>query len=213
MLNKFEEAAPSLSDSDLQKYIDNWKLYVPEAVEAAMAEAAKRERPLSEEEKEKIRTGLRDRSRLALGEDEKASASWMWGNWKKNVVRDPNAPELYSERAIYNFAFFFGVLFGSILLAMNMRRTESRNQLGVIILFGILFTCFQVGLGVSAPKLNGLSPILSIAAASILRLYFWPKYIGKDTKYRKRTVWVPLTIGLGIFGVFFFFAFVVASHL
>ena len=38
--------------------------------------------------------------------------------------------------------------------------------------------------------------------ALILNYVFWKKFIGADTPYRKRKIWVPLIIGVIIFALF-----------
>jgi len=108
-------------------------------------------------------------------------------------------PVYYSDRAIYTLAFLFSALFGSVLMAMNLKNTESKKGVWQVLLFGFLFTGGQIWLATVLPKSSSGSGIaMNIVGAAILRYAFWNKYIGKDVPYTKRSVVVPSIIGIAI---------------
>jgi len=118
-------------------------------------------------------------------------------------------PVLYSDRAIYTLAFLFSTLFGSVLMAMNLKNTESKKGIWQVLAFGILFTAGQIWLSNNLPGTNsGGGFLMNIVGAAILRYVFWNKYIGKNTPYTKRSVVVPSIIGIVIVA---FLLFVIIS--
>ncbi|MBK8368777.1 MAG: tetratricopeptide repeat protein [Bacteroidetes bacterium] len=119
--------------------------------------------------------------------------------WKKNVVDDPDAPQFYSERAIYGFSIAFSVLFGSILLAINLKQTGKKAQAWSVVAFGITYTAIQMFVLSSIERnTTGLGFVASMGGALILNHYFWKTYIGKDIKYRTKPIWIPLIVGIVI---------------
>jgi hypothetical protein len=191
----FEKLMTNKSDEGLQEYLDNRTKFTPEAVEAAIAEMQKRGRVFADEELANVRQDLQAKRVETEKEDKE-----IFGNqWKKNVVTDENAPEYYSERAIYMFSAFFSVIFGSVLLALNCRHTDEKKGVWEVIAFGVVYTGLQLWLLSMIPRNTGLTLVFSMGGALIMNHFFWKKYIGKDTKYRTKPIWKPLIIGLIIF--------------
>jgi len=189
----FRELMIGKSNEDLQKYLDNCITYTPEAVEYAIAEMQKRGRIFSDDELIGIRQEMQLKS-LPLEAENKE----VWGR-NKNVVTDENAPSYYSEKAIYCFGTAFGVLFGSVLLAINVNNTETKKGIWPVIGFGILFTGFQIWILSFVPQNSLSTTVCSMIGTLLMNYMFWGKYIGKDTKYRTKPIWKPLIIGLVIF--------------
>ena len=190
----------SKSDEDLRKYIDKRSLFVPEAIYAAISELEKRGQTFSEEEIAVIKSDIAKKAAEENQRDEELSDA----AWKKNVVLDGNAPEYYSEQAIWGFTIGFGVLFGSILMAINFNNTESKKGIVQVILFGAAYTTLQIWLLSLLPRNTGLTFITSGIGALALNYIFWKNYIGKETKYRTRPIWIPLIIGIALISLFVF---------
>lgn len=118
--------------------------------------------------------------------------------WRKNIVKDPNAPMLYSQQAIWAFSTFFTVIFGAILLALNIKGKGR----WIVLSFGLVYTLIAIVI------LNNIRPhagiVLAINAGGgyLLTQLFWIDYVGVDTKYRIKPIWVPLVISLFIIAVF-----------
>lgn len=195
------------SDEELRERIDNRQKYLPETVEASIAELQFRGEVFSDEELKVINEDIQaQRANAAMVT---SNPSLFNSDYKNTIVEDPDAPLMYSKRVIYLFALLFGALFGSIMMAMNISKTEKRNSAFIVILFGIGFTVLQIyfvtktnqGSAGSYGYLGGL------IAAYILNYVFWKNYIGYATFYRARPIWVPLIIAV-IFSAFVIWAMV-----
>ncbi|MDQ3108567.1 MAG: hypothetical protein M3R17_01615 [Bacteroidota bacterium] len=189
-MENYSEKVAVLSEQSLNEYIVNRYKYIPEIVEAAIAELQKRGRVFSEEELLTIRKDIEVKE-----EEIKSKDKEVW-----NVtppVADQDAPEYYSMQVIRIFSVLFSVLFGSILMAMNLSRSPAKKGVIEVIIFGVLFTFSMVLLG-SKIQMNGLGIILNFAGAYLMEYFFWNKYIGADAAYRKRSFWIPLAIGIAV---------------
>jgi len=113
--------------------------------------------------------------------------------WKKNIVTDLDAPQYYTQRAIWGFSIFFTVIFGAVLLSSNL--TNKRNK-WTVVGFGILYTAAVVFLLNMVPRNTSLTLLLNAGGAYILTSLFWNKYVGRDTKFRVKPIWKPLVISI-----------------
>ena len=114
--------------------------------------------------------------------------------WSKNVTSDLDAPEFYSQKAIYIFSILFSVLFGSVMLAHNLYKIK--KPFVWAILFGLMYSLIAIYF---LEKYRGNLPGTFIAnslGAVVLYQLFWNKWIGKQTKYRTKPIWVPLIIAM-----------------
>ncbi len=190
MENTFTRFMVKMADHELDAYLTQYLKYDIQAVEAAFSELANRGRPVPESQLQIIRSELRNRD-----EDKKnqpQSTSTLLDSLK-NVIDDPTAPLLYSQFAINVFSVLVTPLFGSILLAMNLRSLRRTRGIMVVLLFGILwFAAILFLMEFITERL--FLPIWNMLGAGALFSFFWPRYIGKDLKYRKRTIWIPLLI-------------------
>jgi hypothetical protein len=136
------------------------------------------------------------------------SSSW-WANWKKNIVDDTNAPELYSQQAIWGFSFLMAPIYGSILMSMNFKRIDKTKFILPVIVFGILWYALAV---IILPEKSQTSTVylFNMVGGSILIYFVWPKFIGKEFKYRKRRILVPVIIA-AVISAFFILAHFVAQ--
>ncbi len=115
-------------------------------------------------------------------------------SWTKNIVEDLDAPELYSPRAIWGFSVFFTVIFGAVLLALNIADKKAK---GMVIGFGILYTAAVIVIVNLLPQTNsGIVIGLNAGGALILTKLFWDKYVGAETKFRTKAIWKPLIISI-----------------
>ncbi|MES2566263.1 MAG: hypothetical protein V4565_05320 [Bacteroidota bacterium] len=187
------------SDAGLQEYIDNRNKFSSVAVHAAIDELKKRGRTFTDEEFTQIVNDLEKQQEISR---QRVADSDGGQKWDKNIVDDINAVELYSQKAINGFSIAFGVLFGSILMAMNMKRASSQKSVTLTIVFGIAYTAVQLYALSFIPRNTGLTLMTSFGGALILNYVFWKKFIGVDTPYRKRKIWTPLIIGVIIFALF-----------
>jgi hypothetical protein len=185
-MSNYEKQFADLPENELWEYVNHPKNAVPEAVEAAIIELKKRGHNFSEEDLAKVNKEIK-------AVKEKA-------NPESNITADPDAPEFYSQKIIYSFSFLFGTLFGSILMAMNFNRTKSQKGITEVLTFGVVFTIITICVINAIMQKNNSSPafLFNLAGALLLKHVFWNKYIGAETKYRKRSYWVPMIIGIAM---------------
>lgn len=195
MAKDFHKLMSNKTDEGLESYLDNRSKFTPEAIEGAIFELKNRGRVFSEDELNVLKRDIQQKRTVEENENKKNS----FNQWKKNVVTDKSAPEYFSERAIYMFSVFFSVLFGSIVLATNLYKTKSKKGIWQVILFGIVYTGLQLYCLSLIPRNSLLTLVVSMGGALILNYYFWSKFIGKETKYRTKAIWIPLIIGLIIY--------------
>jgi len=128
--------------------------------------------------------------------------SSLFGNMSANVVKDEEAPAYFSQRAIWVFSILFSVLFGSILMSMNLSKTESKKGVTTVVVFGVIYTALVIWLLNSIKANSGATFVLNGAGAMIMQYFFWDKHIGADTLYRAKPVWIPSIIGAVIMALF-----------
>jgi len=105
-------------------------------------------------------------------------------------------PVYFSERAVFVFSLLFGVLFGSVLMAVNLKNSKEKKGIWQVIVFGILYSSAAIYILELIPKSNsGLTIGLNGGGAYVLKLLFWDRYIGKDVNYTKRSVLIPAIVG------------------
>jgi len=196
MDDRFRWRASQQSDQELHNRIDNREKYLPETVEAAVEELKFRGETFSDEELEVIAQDMqarRDMAKTPPGYDTLFNDSE-----KIKQVEDPDAPAFYTKRVIYIFSILFSVLFGSILFAINVGKTPKKLNVVWIVFYGLAFTVVQ---SLVAQRLNASLPIAvigGIVGSYPLNYFFWGKFLGNETLYRARPIWVPLLIAVAL---------------
>jgi len=197
MDDNFKLRAALKSNEELQNYIDNREKYLPESVEAAVAELQHRGVEFSDEELTVIAEDMQARRTLAeIGSN---SFGLFTGEAKNSQVEDPDAPSFFSKGAILLFSIFFSVFVGSILMASNVRKSPNKDNANWVVPFGL---GFNVLISIISPQNIYLYVIFGIAAncagAYFMEIVFWNNYIGAATLYKRRSVLIPLVIVLAI---------------
>jgi hypothetical protein len=190
--------ASSLTTMELLERIENRQKYMPESIEAAIAELQYRKYEFSDEELKIIDEDIKAaRANAALIT---TKLGFFNKEYKYVIVSDPDAPLLYSRTAVYGFAFFLGALFGSIMMAINLNKLGKTKEALFAILFGVGFSALQYYVASHANPGSGgsVQVVGGVISAYCLDLFFWRNYIGYSTFYRKRKIWVPLIIGVAL---------------
>ena len=120
-----------------------------------------------------------------------------------NLVQDESAPLLFSQKAISSFSFLVNPLLGAILLSINLKILERAIKSVPVILFALIYDIVFIYLFSIASNSHSDPGIITVAYFSlgglIMNFYFWPKYIGKETQYRSRSIRNPLIISIGTY--------------
>jgi hypothetical protein len=124
-------------------------------------------------------------------------------NAKNVIIKDPEAPLLYSRQALNAFTIFCGALFGSILLAINVTKTKNHSKAVWVVIFGVVFTALQIYIlrRFASQSSSSWAIVGGFIAAGLLDSFFWKRYIGYSTFYRARPIWIPLIIAIVVFGL------------
>ena len=189
MRTHFEELMSKKTVEELTEFIDNFDRYSPEALTAAVNELKVRGRNFSDEELKSL--SERIEKKREIEEDESLFRSSK--SLRRNVVTDPNAPLLYSKVSILVFSTIFTVIFGAILLSINI---DNKIQRLKVVGFGVLFTTLAILIGNLAPHSTIYVYFINGIGGYFLTSDFWNRYIGRETKYRTKPIWIPLTISI-----------------
>ncbi len=133
-------------------------------------------------------------------------------DWKFNVVSDGNAPKLYSRRVIYIFSILFTVLTGGILLSINLKRVNRKDVIWIVLVYSIAYTVISVSILNQFERNTLLTLFVSMLGSFALYNYFWKKYIGAETKYQTKPIWIPLIICACIFSLLFWAIIATGSY-
>lgn len=176
--------------------VDNRQKYMPETIEASLAELQRRGKEFSDEELRYIHEDIQARRSHAGAISGKIGI--FNSEYKNVIVEDPDAPLMYSTLAIYLFTFFMGPLFGSIMMAMNLAKKGKGNAVAGVVLFGLGLSVLAGILTNSVQASSGGSVriIFGIVGAYCLNYLFWRPYIGFSTFYRARQIWSALIIAI-----------------
>ena len=189
MGKSLREVMMEKSEDGLADYLENFTKYTPDAIRAAADELKRRGRKFSEEELKEIDIKIANR-KDAEDEEDTLFAS---GSWRKNVTTDPNAPLLFSKGAIGAFSLVFSTVFGAVLLSSNVSYNKGK---WIVLGFGILYTVLTIVIVNLIPSNTFWVILLNTAGGLALTSTFWDKFVGKETKYRSKPIWKPLTISI-----------------
>lgn len=138
-------------------------------------------------------------NRKSKGEDispKKADDGFEGSLTDKNITNNPQDPHLYSRRAIVLFALIFSTLFGGILMAINFFKVKKLKEMSLTLIFSVLYTLLTIYI-VSFFNMKILITVsLNGVGAAILEEYFWKRKLGKEFKYRRDPIWIPLVIAI-----------------
>ncbi len=189
MARSLREVMNGKSDEGLMGYLNNFQKFTPEAIKAAADELKRRGRNFSEGELKEIDVKIENRKN-SEDEDDTLFAS---DSWKKKVVKDPNAPLLYSKGTIRAFSLIFSTIFGAVLLSSNIN--DNKRKL-IVIGFGVIYTAVTIMIMNLIPPNTFYVLILNTAGGLGLTSTFWNKYVGQETEYRARPIWKALMISI-----------------
>ena len=109
-----------------------------------------------------------------------------------------NLPKFYSKRLILVFSGLFSVLFGTVLLLSNLKKSGEKKGIIQVLIFALIYV---TGMIITIQTMNAntnLALPLNIAGALILNEYFWNRYIGRETEYEKKSWIKPAIISMCI---------------
>jgi hypothetical protein len=115
---------------------------------------------------------------------------------------DDAVPLLYSKKAIYVFSFLFSVLFGAVLMIINLRALRKPEGIVPTASFSLAYVATAYFLldfleaQLRQPINSGST--LAMMGGILFQKFVWERFIGADIKYRKRSIVAPLIIGMAL---------------
>jgi hypothetical protein len=199
----FQKLMTKKTDAELEDYLLNIMTYSREIVEAAITELKNRGRVFTEDELTTLETKIQERENT-IGKNTITAREPL----ERNIVEDESAVSLYSRKSIDWLTFAFGPLFGSILLTINLINIKKKKGIILVLLFGLIYLCAEnyilyYVIDGNFPFKNSLRYLFNIVGAFILHTIFWNLLIGKEIKYRKKPILIPLIIGVVIYLIIF----------
>ncbi|KGL61831.1 conserved hypothetical membrane protein [Polaribacter sp. Hel1_85] len=107
-------------------------------------------------------------------------------------------PFLYSKKTIQGFTIFFTTIFGTVLLMKNLKEMNKPKARIQVLVFGIFYTIFSAVILDLLPKSFFITLVFNMIGYAVLIEFFWNKHLGKNLKYKKKQIWLPLIISLAI---------------
>lgn len=181
-----------LSDNELEKYIRPESRFVPEAIQYAFDILKERGRIFSENESEQIQNLIASKK-----VDDIKPEPIKNNGWDKNITENESAIELYTNKLIWIFSIFFGVIFGTALQVYNYYKTKNYKALIATLIFGILYTAIQIFImdEYGNIEFGRTSLRFFLSGIGALGLYIIRENIFKTTlEYRAKSFVLPLII-------------------
>lgn len=124
-----------------------------------------------------------------------------------------NLPKIYSKKAILGFSIFMSVLFGGVLLFLNLIAVKKKKEAYIVLGVSVLLAIFSIII-INIPEnpKSSLAYISGLVGGGILSFYFFPKYFPNEEQYLKNPIWKPLIVALIIMALFIFILLNLMKH-
>jgi len=188
----------TLSDGLLFAYLGAPEFRSAESMKDIIAELQRRGHVLTEKQLNKAKQTSDDPVDNIYTGVPTIHKGWKSRGTKYNVVDDVNAPLLYSQQAIGVFSFLFGVIFGAVLIALNVKHIGHRGKATWIIVCGALYMIIEI-IVLNKIDAGSLGPFIGNGLGLLLMDFIWHRYIGYNTLYRAKAIWTPLIIAIIIY--------------
>ena len=118
----FQRLMTKKSDKELEEYLNNIMAYSRDIVEAAIQELKNRGRLFTEVELSTFESKIQEREN-SIGKN----TITVRDSIEKNIVEDESALALYSRKTVDWTTLIFGIIVGSILMALNFKSVEKKK--------------------------------------------------------------------------------------
>ena len=183
-----------LSDFELEKYIKPESKFVPEAIEFAYDILKQRGRIFTDSETEQIQNLVKTKKNNEPKFEEVKN-----NGWDKNFTEDENAIELYTNKLIWIFSVFFGVIFGTALQVYNFYKLRNNKAAILTLIFGIAFSILQFTLMsyIGNIEYGRFSIKFLLSGIGAIGLFFIRENLFKNQiQYKAKSFAIPLIIAI-----------------
>lgn len=194
----FPDLMKKKNDSELEDYLTNVMAYDGEIIVAAVSELRSRGRIFTPEELAALETKIRERKN-SVGK----STITVRTPWEKEIVENENAVSIYSRKTIDWTTLIFGLIPGAVIMFLNLIKTDKKRGIIPLLIFTIIYLLIEayVFTFIENNDAELLSPsrlLFNGIGALVIHTLFWNFYIGKNFKYRKKKIWFPIVLGIGL---------------
>lgn len=196
----FQQKMAAKSTEDLLRLIEERQKYVPEAINAAIAELRNRGHVFSDQELENIDIDIQKKIDISEGQ---VQAGYTYDN-EMSIFPNNATIQYYSKRTIIGFSIFFGTIVGAVLMVINVRKNRQHTALTIV--FGVLYAALIYYVG-SLIGRSSLTILLNGIGGYFITGVLWPKFIGQQIQYKAREIWLPLVICIILFLAFFYIVY------
>jgi len=93
-------------------------------------------------------------------------------------------------------------------MVLNIKSTEKKTGIFTVLIFGAVYFLFEIFiLSLIPDKTSSFVNLIRLSfnglGAFIIHTLIWDKFIGKDFKYRKKPIWLPIILGIIMEGLLF----------
>ncbi len=161
-MENYSEKVAGLTDEQLGNYIEQRHRFNSDIVFAALIELQKRGRIFSDEEVQQIYADIE----IKPGEEKKQQEPAAFVN------EYADAPEYYSPLLIRVFSVLFSVLFGAVMMAINLSRANEKKAAVQVVVFGLIYTFALIIVGSFLPGgSGGIGIILNFAGGFMINIF------------------------------------------
>ncbi len=86
-------------------------------------------------------------------------------------------------------------------MSINLKRVNRKDVIWIVLGYSIVYTAISVSILNQFERNTILTLLVSMLGSFALYNYFWKKYIGAETKYQTKPIWIPLIICVAIFSL------------
>ncbi|WP_010520379.1 hypothetical protein [Aquimarina agarivorans] len=189
--NQYSKFYKGCTTVELKKIITQKELYHDEARVAAFLELKNQGILLNSEEESELQKLT---SNLKVS-DQKAQSKKKEG--QKPEINNPlETPSLYSPTAVLGFTILFSVIFGGILMFLNLR-TLNKKSTALKVLFATIGFMLIGGLVAQWSEMNQwVIMLVNVIGGIVLIEFFWKKYIGNTSNFNRKSILKPAVISL-----------------
>ena len=183
-----------LSDDELEKYIKPESRFVPESIQYAYDILKERGRKFTEIESEEINNLIESKKASEI-----KSEPIKNNGWDKNFTEDEDAIELYTNKLIWIFSVFFGVIFGTALQVYNFYKLRNNKAAILTLIFGVAFSILQFTLMsyIGNIEYGRFSIKFLLSGIGAIGLFFIRENLFKNQiQYKAKSFVIPVLIAI-----------------
>ncbi len=193
--NQYSKYYKNNTIKELKEVVVQVHDYEDEARLAAFLELKNRGETFTQEELLEMET---IKNRLIEIEGKETSKKADTSILADEVSEEAVIPNLYSPTAILGFTILFSVLFGGILMFLNLRKLNKKATAINVLLITVGF----MFLGGVVAKFSGMNQwlvmLVNIIGGIVLIEFFWKKHIGNLTQFNRKSILKPAIISVVI---------------